>query len=126
METKFKVGDRVARDETNLNFNFSSHKILHGKITKVYNDTYHSELYDVEWDDGNKSNKGYLPHGLEKETYNEFNQREVALLSLCLQFALSNIDAIEELADENIKGELEDLKMHVDWRQKPKPPLGKN
>jgi hypothetical protein len=43
-----------------------------------------------------------------------FNQRELALLSLCLQFALSNINDLEELADENIQCELEALKDKID------------
>jgi demethoxyubiquinone hydroxylase (CLK1/Coq7/Cat5 family) len=44
----------------------------------------------------------------------EFNQREIALLSLSLQFSLSNIDAIEEIADEHLQDELEQLKNKVD------------
>lgn len=43
-----------------------------------------------------------------------FNIRELALLSLCLQFALSNIYDLEEIADENLQDELELLKDKID------------
>ena len=68
---RFKVGDRVTRDERNLTMNFSSKKILHGSVIKAYCEWgmfgYYPELYDVTWDNGNKFNKAYLPHGLQFE-----------------------------------------------------------
>lgn len=47
----------------------------------------------------------------------KFNERELALLSNCLNFILDRIGALNWLldeADENIKPELEDLKNKID------------
>jgi ribosomal protein L21E len=72
--SQFKIGDRVKRDETNLIINWSSHKVLHGTVSRVYSEQgmfgFYPELYEVNWDDGDKYNKGCLPHGLELEEAN--------------------------------------------------------
>jgi hypothetical protein len=69
---RFKVGDRVTRDERDLQINWSARKTLHGEVIRAYSDYgmfgFYPELYDVKWDDGSKINKAYLPHGLEPET----------------------------------------------------------
>ena len=38
------------------------------------------------------------------------SSREIALLHQCVEFALSNIDHIEEITDEDVQGELEALR----------------
>jgi hypothetical protein len=60
------------------------------------------------------NNKAVEEHEQQVQKAQGFTLRELALLSLCLQFALSNIDALEEVADENIQGELEQLQARVD------------
>ena len=43
----------------------------------------------------------------------DFNERELAMLDLCLEFSLSNIDVLEEIVNENIESELNTLKQKL-------------
>jgi len=70
LKTKFNVGDRVMRDESDPYVGMSG-KVLHGTVTRVYSDYEgkfgpYPELYEVNWDNY-KLQRGFLPHGLELE-----------------------------------------------------------
>jgi len=43
-----------------------------------------------------------------------FSNREIALLHLCIDYCLANIEHLEEIADENIADELEQLKVKLE------------
>jgi hypothetical protein len=45
-----------------------------------------------------------------------FSERQIALLSLCVGFALANTDDIEEVADEHIVDELRELEKLIEKR----------
>lgn len=71
---KFSFGDRVTRPKDVYEL---SSPLMHGTIVCVYGrkDCYphinyssvYPELYDVRWDNKEKINRAFLPHGLDKE-----------------------------------------------------------
>lgn len=73
--TRFAKGSRVQRRK---NVYDEKSEMLHGEIIRCYqksaeiNDIIidYDELYEVEWDDG-KTQKGFLPHGLDHEQSKE-------------------------------------------------------
>jgi len=67
---KFKVGDGIKRRSDVFD---DKSPYLKGEIVRVYSDIYsihgyYPELYEVEWHNADRIEKGFLPHGLEPYT----------------------------------------------------------